>query len=39
MGEVSEVRKTFEDSLRKIDEFIEGMHAEWDTSGFYEKTT
>ncbi len=30
MGEVSEVRKTFEDSLRKIDELLEGMHAERD---------
>jgi len=30
MGEVSAVRKTFEDSLRKIDELIEGMHSERD---------
>jgi len=30
MGEVSEVRKTFEDSLRKIDELIEGMRVERD---------
>jgi len=28
MSEVSDVRKAFEDSLRKIDELIDGMHVE-----------
>lgn len=30
MSEVSDVRKVFEDSLRRIDELIEGMRAERD---------
>ena len=30
MGEVTDVRKAFEDSLRRIDELIESMRAERD---------